>query len=274
MDALTREFAPNGWSVLEEARGRFIVGMPRSGSTLVEQILASHPDVAGTGELVELRRAIEGQGPFPAGHHEAETVRAIADEYLRRMRFYNYEGRPRHSDKTLFNFFYIGMIRLLFPNASVVCCWRDPLDTCLSCYRHYFPEIRRFVYDLEELGRFYGLFAELMHHWRETLPGFVYELHHEDLVGDPAGEIRRLLDFCGLEWDAACLRFHENRRAAKTASATQVREPINRSGMGQWRRYAAHLGPLRNGLAAQGWAIPSRYRRAAGIDTDDGDPLP
>ena len=259
----------------DDVRPIFIVGMPRSGSTLVEQILASHPEVAGTGELIELRRAIEGHGHFPAeGGYGAEAIRTMADEYLRRMRFYNYEGRPRHSDKTLFNFFYIGLIRLMFPKAAVICCWRDPLDTCLSCYRHYFPEIRRFAYDLEELGRFYGLFADLMRHWREVLPGFVHELFHEDLVEDPAGEIRRLLDFCGLDWDEACLRFHENRRAAKTASATQVREPINRSGIGQWRRYADQLGPLRQGLAAQGGALPARYRRTAGIDTGEGDPLP
>ena len=258
-----------------DVRPIFIVGLPRSGSTLVEQILASHPDVAGAGEVIELRRAIEGAGRFPAeGGYDAGAIRGMADEYLQRMRFYNYEGRPRQSDKALFNFLYIGMIRLLFPNAAVIACWRNPLDTCLSCYRHYFPEIRRFVYDLEELGRFYGLFAELMAHWRETLPGFVHELRHEDLVEDPAGEIRRLLDFCGLDWNEGCLRFHESRRAAKTTSATQIRQPINRSGMGQWRRYAAHLGPLVKGLAERVESLPACYREAVDIDTNGRCPLP
>ncbi len=253
-----------------DARPIFIVGMPRSGSTLVEQILGSHPEVSAAGELVELRRAIHAHGQFPvseAGYPEEAVVRA-ADDYLERMRFYNLEGRPRQTDKTLFNFFYIGMIRWMFPNAAVVCCWRDPFDTCLSCYRHYFPEIRRFVYDLGELGRFYGLFAELMAHWREVLPGYVHEIHYEDLVDSPESEIRRLLVHCGLDWDDACLRFHENRRAAKTASATQVRRPIDRAGIGRWRRYAPWLGELRQGLAERSGRIPDRYRVA--IDDVDG----
>jgi len=239
------------------ARPIFIVGMPRSGSSLTEQILASHPDVAGTGEVAALRQAIEGQFDFPTGvSGNADRIGRAAKAYLDRMQFFNTEGRPRTTDKTLFNFFYIGMIQLMFPNAAVICCWRDPLDTGLSCYRQYFPDIHRFAYDLYEIGRFYGIFADLMAYWHERLPGFVLDLSYEDLVADQEGQTRRLLDFCDLPWDDACLNFHQTRRAVKTSSATQVREPLYRSGMEQWKPYAPYLEELQRGLQAIPLRLP------------------
>ncbi len=240
------------------ARPIFIVGMPRSGTSLTEQILASHPQVGGAGEVGVLRAVIEGPGAFPAVVGcDDKTLRKMARTYYERMAFFNLEQRPRLTDKTLFNFFYIGMIRLLFPRAAVICCWRDPMDTGLSCYRQYFPDIRRFVDDLYEIGRFYGIFADMMAYWRECLPGFVLDLCYEDLVADQQRETRRLLEFCGLPWDDACLDFHLNQRAVKTLSTTQVRRPLYRTGVAQWQAYEGHLDELRRGLSEQPLSLPA-----------------
>ncbi len=237
----------------------FIVGMPRSGTTLVEQILASHQDVEGAGELAELRQAILSQGHFPghAAMMDAEASRQMATDYLRRIAAYNPRSLSRVTDKDPFNFAYIGMIRMLFPRAKVICCWRDPMDTCLSCYRQFFPNIQRFAYDLDELGQFYGLFADLMLHWQRVLPGFVLNLSYEQLVADQEGQSRRLLAFCDLPWQDECLRFYDNRRSVRTASATQVREPLFARAVGHWRHYARFLEPLRQGLAKQPYSPES-----------------
>ena len=247
----TKDFfeARNGHG-LSQARPIFIVGMPRSGSTLVEQILSNHPDVAAADEVPDLWCTIRSVGGFPelAERVDADLSVRLATEYLDRMRLYNVEGLPRTTDKELFNFIYVGVIRLLFPNAKVICCRREPMDTCFSIWMRYFPSIGYFANDQYEVGRFYRVFNAYMRHWREVLPGFVLDFEHRALIDDQEGQTRRLLEFCELDWDDACLRFHESGRVAKTASTSQVRQPLNDKGIGHWRHYERHLGEMRRGL--------------------------
>ncbi len=239
-----------------DARPIFIVGLPRSGTSLVEQILASHTQVAGAGEVGVLRQLIDSQLEFPTvACCDSAMIDKLAQSYLQRMSFFNTCSKERGTDKTLFNFFYIGMIRLMFPQASVICCWRDPLDTGLSCYRQYFPDIHRFVNDLYEIGRFYGLFADLMAHWHEQLPGFILDLQYEELVADQQGQTRRLLEFCGLPWEDRCLDFHLTKRAVKTISTTQVRQPLFQTAVAQWKNYSAELDELRRGLGCSSFDV-------------------
>ncbi len=229
----------------------FIVGMMRSGTSLVEQILASHPMVHGAGELTDLKQIIyyfEGDldtMAYPEGvaRLDNEQVEARAREYLARLarRFPNAQ---RVTDKMPGNFRYIGMIRLMFPRARIIHCMRDPLDTCLSCYRLHFSGVHRYAYDLSELGHYYRIYAQLMQHWRRVLPGHIHDVHYEDLIADQENETRRLLQFCGLPWDPACMDFHRAKRPVITASQSQVRKPIYRSALQGWRNYEAFLGPL------------------------------
>lgn len=235
---------------LAEARPIFVVGMPRSGSTLVEQILASHPDVAAAGEVPELGRTIRSLGRFPelAERIDGDVSVRLAAEYVGRIGVHNPNGLSRTTDKELFNFVYIGVIRLLFPNAKVICCRRDPLDTCFSIWMRYFPAIGYFANDQYEVGRFYRVFDAYMKHWGEVLPGFVLDFEHRALIEDQEAQTRRLLAFCELDWAEDCLRFHESGRVVKTDSATQVRQPLNDRGLGHWRHYGHHLGEMRRAL--------------------------
>jgi len=233
-----------------QARPIFIVGMPRSGSTLVEQILSSHPTVTAAGEVPDLWRTILSVGRFPelAEQVDANLSIKLADQYSRRMKVYDRDGLGRTTDKELFNFIYIGVIRLLFPNAKVICCRREPMDTCFSIWMRYFPAIGYFANDQYEVGRFYRVFESYMRHWHEVLPGYVLDFEHRLLIEDQETQTRRLLDFCELEWSDSCLRFHESDRVAKTASTTQVRQPLNDKGFGHWRHYEHHLGDMRRAL--------------------------
>jgi hypothetical protein len=234
----------------------FIVGMPRSGTTLVEQVLASHPRVHGAGEINDLWRILSELGPaLPPGSRQPEDVgkappaiwRELGGRYVSRLRRYSADA-DRVIDKLPFNYTLAGIIRLMLPGARIIHCVRDPRDTCLSCYLTSFQNDRGFTFDLAELGETYRLYWDLMGHWRDVLPGGLFEVRYEALVDDLEGQGRGLVDYLGLEWSDDCLRFFENPRSVTTASMTQVRQPLYRSSVGRWRRYRDYLGPLMQGL--------------------------
>jgi tetratricopeptide (TPR) repeat protein len=231
----------------------FVVGMPRSGSSLVEQILASHPQVHGAGELNDLESAtrsvlnsIDRSYRFPdaIAALDAAGLRHIGQDYLARIPVLG-NGTIRIIDKMPDNFFRIGLIRMILPNARIVHTIRNPMDTCLSCYSKLFTYAQYFSYDLAELGRYYASYKMLMAHWSAVLPpGTMLDVVYEDVVDDLEGQARRLIDYCGLPWDDRCLSFHRTRRIVRTASAVQVRQPLFRSSIERWRKYEAWLRPL------------------------------
>ncbi|WP_018994840.1 tetratricopeptide repeat-containing sulfotransferase family protein [Thioalkalivibrio sp. ALJ2] len=235
----------------------FIVGMPRSGSTLVEQVLASHPEVHGAGEVKFLSGALHAtRNLFPELPRHPEIaptltnrqVEFLAQHYLTALSGTS-ETADRITDKLLTNFFFLGLIHMVFPNARVIHTRRNPVDTCVSCFTKLFRDEMAFSYDLGELGRYYRRYEALMSHWREVLPeGVMLEVNYEDMVVDLDSGARRIVDFCGLEWDDRCLAFHEAERPVKTASVTQVRKPIYKSSVERWRRYESHLRPLLEAL--------------------------
>lgn len=229
----------------------FILGMPRSGTTLIEQIVSSHPQVTGAGELSALRLVVEGSGLFPARvpGMTGDEAAHLGREYLSRVTPLA-GGRARLVDKMPGNFLYAGLIPLMLPGARIIHARRDPVDTCLSCYTKLFSGEQRFTYDQTELGTFYRHYERLMAHWREVLPPeCLIEVDYEAVVDNLEDEARRLVDFMGLPWDDACLNFHDNRRVVRTASVNQVRQPIYKTSKGRWQAYAGYLGPL---LAALG----------------------
>ncbi len=227
----------------------FILGMMRSGSTLVEQILASHPDVFGVGELTLFRQALNcqsGQARYPdfIPNISPATIAAVGSAYETRLRR-EAPGFQRITDKYLHNFLYCGLIALAMPHARIVHTVRSPLDTCLSIYSKLFTGHHPYAYDLAELGRYHRAYQSLMDHWREVLPeGMMIDLRYEALVEDLEGQARGLLDHCDLPWNDACLSFHSTDRAVRTASATQVRQPIYKSSVGRWQPGAELLKPL------------------------------
>ena len=234
----------------------FIVGLPRSGSTLIEQILASHPQVEGTMELpniLNLVRDIDHQRParngYPAELHslEPEALIRLGERYLRETQVLR-GTKPYFIDKLPNNFSHVGLIKAILPHAIVIDARRHPLDCCLSTFKQHFAEGQTFSYDLTDLGRYYRCYLNLMAHWDAVLPGKVLRVQYEKLVNDPEAGIRRLLAHCGLPYDPACLSFHTTRRAVRTASAEQVRQPIYTSGLGYWRHFDAHLAPLKAAL--------------------------
>lgn len=231
----------------------FVLGMPRSGSTLVEQILASHPLVHGAGELSDLGEIVgglrTGDDPalvFPeiAQAMKLQDFAAIGRQYATRLRRHSTTA-ARITDKMPSNFCFVGLIHLALPNARIIHVTRDPLDTCLSCFSRLFSAEQNHTYDLAELGRFYRKYAELMAHWRQVLPeGRMLELRYEDVIFDLEGEARRMIAYCGLEWSESCLAFHETDRPVKTASASQVRRPIYKTAQHRSRHYREFLAPL------------------------------
>jgi tetratricopeptide (TPR) repeat protein len=233
-----------------------IVGMPRSGSTLVEQILASHPKVFAAGELPDLEEVIEaelqraGVGPFPDGAAQLSpgAVSALGDAYVKRLCTAS-NGAERIVDKALSNFRFLGLVHVALPSARIVHMRRDPVDTCMSCYSLLFGGNQPFAYDLGELGRYHRAVDRLMRRWRELLPAeALLELNYETLIADPEAQVRRLLDHCGLDWDPRCLEFHRTRRVVTTSSAAQVRRPLYGGAVGAARVYERHLGPLLEAL--------------------------
>jgi hypothetical protein len=250
----------------------FVVGMPRSGTTLVERILSSHSQVLSAGELQNFALCVKQLAGTPSNRVlDVPTIEAsVAIDFADLGRRYVDSTRPatgstpRFVDKMPLNFFYAGLIRLALPNAKIVCLRRDALDTCLSNFRQLFAltfSYYNYSYDLGDIGRYYVAFDRLLAHWDRALPGAVLQLRYEDLVLDQEAQTRRLLEFCGLPWEEGCLAFHENRAPVATASAVQVRQPLYASSIGRWRRYAHHLEPLAEDLARCGVATGLRQQK-------------
>ena len=228
----------------------FIVGMPRSGSTLVEQILASHPAIHGAGELTYLQQSIDHIGNFPVFVEDitSEKLKGIGEAYLSRMTRLAV-GRPHVVDKMPANFLYAGLIRVILPNARIIHCRRNAVDTCLSCYSKLFEDEQRFSYDQNELGRFYLDYQKLTMHWQNVLPASNFlVVDYEAVIDNVETETRRMLEFLELPWDPACLNFYSTERIIRTASVNQVRQPIYRSSSGRWRDHVSNLTRLLSSL--------------------------
>jgi tetratricopeptide (TPR) repeat protein len=237
----------------------FIVGMPRAGSTLLEQILSSHSAVEGTSELPEILSLAkdlraETNAEDVAAYAEVlaqkgpEQLRKLGEGYIERTRIQRKTDRPFFIDKMPNNFLHVGMIHLLLPNAKIIDARRDAMACCFSNFKQHYARGQRFSYDLRDMGRFYRDYVDLMAHFDEVLPGRIHRVVYERMVEDTEAEVRKVLDYCGLPFEPACLRFFENERPVRTASSEQVRQPIYRHGVDQWRHFEPWLGPLREAL--------------------------
>lgn len=225
----------------------FIVGMPRSGTTLLEQIFAAHPLVHGAGELLAFQKIINSSGAsyldFLNRMTDADLTR-VGNAYIDFVNSIKGD-KPYVVDKMPANFIHAGLINLALPNARIIHCRRHPVDTCVSCYSKNFAGDQKFTYNQTELGQFYKAYESMMDHWREVLPSDRFiEVHYEDLVEDLEGQARRLIDFCGLDWDESCLTFYQGNRAVRTSSLHQVRKPIYKSSVSRWLKVAPYIGPL------------------------------
>jgi predicted Zn-dependent protease len=243
----------------------FIVGLPRSGSTLIEQILSSHSQVEGTMELADIPRlAQELQGREPTDstpryprvltEFAAEDFRRFGEKYLNDTRVYRKVepyGRPFFVDKMPNNFRHLGLVHLILPNAKIIDARRDPLACCFSNYKQLFASGQQFTYSIDDIARYYRMYVDLMAHWDEALPGRILRIQHEDVVDDLEANVRRILEFCELEFEPGCVEFYKTERTVHSASSEQVRRPIYREGVDQWRHYEPWLGPLKEALGAR-----------------------
>lgn len=271
-EVFSREFlAERAGKGFESDAPIFIVGLPRSGSTLIEQILASHSQVEGTLELstlggiaVSVGRYRRAREEYPKAVRELtdRDLRAYGQQYLEETKIYRTMGRPRFTDKMPNNFSHVGFMHLILPNAKIINARRHPLDSILGSYKQLFGKGQHFTYDMDELVLFYRQYHEIMRHWHQVLPGKVLDVHYEETVGNLESQVRRILAHCGLPFEEACLRFHETRRAVRTASSEQVRQPLYTRGLGTWRRYEAHLRPWHEQLADIIDELPESARNA------------
>ena len=245
----------------------FVVGLPRAGSTLIEQILSSHSAVDGTMELhniLNLAKRLRGRDepgerpryPRILNEIEADYFRRFGEQFIDDTRVYRGTA-PFFVDKMPNNFFHIGLIKLILPNAKVIDARRHPMACCFSGYKQLFGEGQEFSYGLHEIGNYYRQYVKLMDHWDNVLPGYVLRVEHEEVVEDLEGQVRRILDFCDLPFEQACIDYHQTERSIRTPSAEQVRQPIFRTGLEQWRHYESWLGPLKEALGPD---VRARYR--------------
>jgi len=249
----------------------FIVGLPRSGSTLIEQILASHSQVEGTAELPVLMRLAYSIGryrPDQKRYPEAVTdlrgkdLKAYGRQYMDETKSYRATDRPYFTDKLPNNFSHVGLLHLILPNARIINARRHPFDSCLGGYKQLFGKGQNFTYDMGDLSAYYRQYYETMRHWHKVLPGKVLDVHYEETVTDLETQVRRILEHCGLPFEESCVRFHENRRAVRTASSEQVRQPIYTDALGHWRRFESHLGLWREDFADILEELPATVRNA------------
>jgi len=249
----------------------FIVGLPRSGSTLLEQILSSHSKVDGTHELFDFDKTIRADPklsapparyPTSVANIGADDFERLGSEYIERT--HRHRGDcPFFTDKNPNNFVHLGLLHLILPNAKIVNARRHPLDSCFGSYKQLFAQGQPFTYDLVELGEYYLQYQRLMDHWHEVMPGKVLDVRYEDVVADLEGQVRRILEYCELDWEESCLRFHETSRSVKSASSEQVRQPIYTSAVNAWRHYEAHLGALIEVLEPSLKELPESDRPAS-----------
>jgi hypothetical protein len=259
IEVCTAEFfaSRRGWGA-QNPDPIFIVGLTRAGSTLLEQILASHSQVEGTQELANIQQIVtilRGRDPdlnnlrYPRilAQMAAEDFLKIGERYIADTRIYR-RGKPFFIDKMPNNFRHLGLIHLMLPNARIIDARREPMGCCFSNLKQLFANGQEFTYGIEDIARYYRTYLELMRHWDRVLPGRVLRVYHEDVVDDLEGNVRRLLEFCGLEFEPACIEFHKTVRSVRTASSEQVRQPIFREGLDQWRHFEPWLAPLKNAL--------------------------
>jgi len=249
-------FSSHIGSGIQETTPIFIVGMPRSGTTLVEQILASSPLVFGAGELPILKilsincstlRKTSAQFPECMLDLDMDDLERTGLDYIKEIREFSADAQYI-IDKLPHNFLRIGLIKTILPNAKVIHCLRNPMANCFSIFKTDFTGTHRYSYDMTELGQYYKLYLDLMDHWEKVLPGFLFTIRYEELVSDQENQIKNLLDLCGLPWDEACLAFHETERKISTASCVQVRQPIYNDSVKLWQRYERQLEPLRKAI--------------------------
>lgn len=259
IEVCTREFLEHRRDVGDPGPDPiFIVGLPRAGSTLLEQILASHSLVEGTQELADIPRIVldlQGRDPdlddprYPGvlADMQPEDFRRLGEKYLQDTRIYR-SGKTYFIDKMPNNFRHLGLICLMLPNAKIIDARREPMACCFSNLKQLFATGQEFTYSVEDIARYYRTYLDLMEHWDKAMPGRVLRVYHEDVVDDLEGNVRRILDFCGLPFEPGCLEFHKTARSVRTASSEQVRQPIFRDGLDQWTNFAPYLGPLKDML--------------------------
>jgi len=265
--------------LLSEAEGNgypeegpiFIVGLGRSGSTLVEQILASHSQVEGTEELAVLGKLSDTVGryrhddahyPEALDHLRPHNWRSLGLKYLNEAKRYRMTDKPIFTDKFPNNYPFVGFLHLILPNAKIINARRHPLDSCLGNYKQLFGRGQNFTYDMLDLSEYYSEYAQMMDHWNKVLPGKVLDVHYEEVVTDLEGQVARILEHCDLPFEEQCVRFHETERAVKTASSEQVRQPIYTGALGKWRKYESHLGEWQDALSPVIDKLPDAVRNA------------